>query len=133
VLKRLVNLMVSLLVPALLVAGAADGAYALFECSMTNTLQTHCCCAAKAASEDEPCGPQVKRADCCSERWFSAKAPVPGHQSQPATPLVLAQSYERVLVRELYRAQSAPLSFAVREAPRAIGPPLIYLYRVLRL
>ena len=132
-LKRLVNLIALLLVPAVLVAGSVQGAYALFECSMTNTLQAHCCCGAKASPSEEPCPAQVERADCCSERWVEGKAPAPGHESRPATPPVFAQSYERVLVRELYAAVDAPRSFAVREAPRAIGPPLIYLYRVLRL
>ena len=132
-LQRALNLLALVLLPVLLLAGGPNGAYALFECSMTNTLQAHCCCGAKASPSEEPCPAQVERADCCSERWVEGKAPAPGHESRPATPAVIAQSYERVLVRELYAAVHAPRSFAVREAPRAIGPPLIYLYRVLRL
>ncbi len=50
-LKQFVRLVTLLLVPTLLVAGAADGAYALFDCSMTKTLQVHCCCARQAASQ----------------------------------------------------------------------------------
>jgi hypothetical protein len=132
VLKRVLNMLALLLVPALLVAGGPNGAYALFECSMTRTLQTHCCCAGKAG-ESRPAPAKLEQGDCCSERWVDAKAPAPAHESSPATPVVLAQSHERVLVRDLYAVQPAPHSFAVREAPRAIGPPLIYLYRVLRL
>ena len=130
---RVLNLLALLLVPALLVVSGPSGAHALFECSMTRTVQTHCCCAGKAEGESNEAPAQLKQGDCCSECWVDAKAPAPGHESSPATPSVLAQAYERVRVRDLYAVPARVHSFALREAPRAIGPPLIYLYRVLRL
>jgi hypothetical protein len=133
VLKQLARFVCLMLVPALLVSGAAQGAYALFECSMTQAVQAHCCCKAQAQKSEAPCPAQVEQADCCSERWVEAQAPVQGHDSRPAAPPVFAQRFERVLVRDLYAVALAPHSFALREAPRAIGPPLILLYRVLRL
>ena len=131
-LQRALNLLALVLLPVLLLAGGPNGAYALFECSMTRTLQTHCCCAGKA-DQSAPAHAQVEQGSCCSERWVDAKAPAPGHESSSATPTVLAQGYELVLIRDLYAVAPEAPSFAVREAPRAIGPPLIYLYRVLRL
>jgi hypothetical protein len=122
-----------MLVPALLVSGAAEGAYALFECSMTQTVSAHCCCKGQASAREASCPAQVKQADCCSEHWVEVKAPQQGHDSRPLAPPVFAPSFERVRVRDLYTVSLAPHSFALREAPRAIGPPLILLYRVLRL
>jgi hypothetical protein len=122
-------LLALLLVPALLVAGASDRAYALFECSMTGQTQTHCCC---PAEESPPCEAQLERADCCSERAVHVEA-TRGDLAASALPAVAASWFVRLGVSDLYAVMESGDPFVPREAPRAIGPPLIVLYRVLRL
>jgi hypothetical protein len=125
-LRTLVGL---LLVPALLVVGASGRVYALFECSMTGQTQPHCCC---AAEQSEPCGDQIERADCCSERSVHVEA-TRGDLAAPVMPAVASAWSVRIPVRDLVFVVQSAGTFAPREAPRAIGPPLIVLYRVLRL
>jgi hypothetical protein len=125
-LRTLVGL---LLIPALLVLGASGRVYALFECSMTGQTQAHCCC---PAQESPPCGDQLERADCCSERAVHVEA-TRADLGAPALPAIASSWFTWLAVRDLYAVVQSGDTFALREAPRAIGPPLIVLYRVLRL
>jgi hypothetical protein len=118
-----------LLVPALLVAGASGRVYALFECSMTGQTQAHCCC---APLESQPCGDQIERADCCSERAVHLEA-TRGDLGAPLLPAIVSSWFVRLALCDLYAVVPSGDTFALHEAPRAIGPPLIVLYRVLRL
>jgi hypothetical protein len=118
------------LVPALLVASSTDSAYALFECSMSGQTGAHCCCPAQDA--EAPCEDQLERASCCSERAVHVRASRADLGASPM-PAVAAGWFVRLAVRDLYAVEQAGDTFSPREAPRALGPPLIVLYRVLRL
>lgn len=132
-LARLRKLVGILLVPALMIAGASGGVYALFECSMMGTVkQSQCCCAGLASAAQDEAPHRVERASCCTERTVTVEAT----QADFGPSFALAappQAFVRLAIRDLYAPVLAYAGFALREAPRAIGPPLILLYRVLRL
>ena len=120
------------MLPALLVAGSVDTAYALFSCVSMGQVGTKCCCpAARASEQASPCD-ELERASCCDDQRVEVQA-TPSQLSSPITPAVLSASFTRLSIRDLYAPVLVRESFAPRSAPRAAGPPLIILHRVLRL
>jgi hypothetical protein len=119
---RRAQLWLLFLLAPVLAAGTPEGVYSWFYCAQMGTQQSACCCAA-AQKNQAPCD-RIEQGSCCDQRTLA----VPGtdqdttrHELVPSAPILIS----RVRLADLFVPRPSQGSFVVREAPRAIGPPLI--------